>query len=103
MADTDRIIAVLEQAKAKLAEARNQTFTVAGDLGKLRDQVQRALGRSGQNNPAIAKLRVAEQAIRDRAVEINTLSARIDKAIAQARNAAGGGGAEAGDAARRAG
>lgn len=90
--ETDRIIAVLQQAKLKLAEAQRQTFAVVTRLGRLRDQVQATLGREGAGNPAIAKMRVAEQAIKDRAVEIAALSARVDRAIAQTRGAAGGSG-----------
>jgi hypothetical protein len=93
MADPGNIITALEQAKAKLAAAQRQAQTGAGKLGKLRDQVQWALGRDGANNPAIGKLRNAERDIKARAAEISALSARIDKAIAQARHAAVGTGA----------
>ena len=90
--DADHIIAVLEQAKVKLAEAQRHTFAVVTRLERMRDQVQATLGRSGAGNPAIAKMRAAEAAIKARAVEIGALSTRIDRAIAQARAAAGAGG-----------
>jgi hypothetical protein len=102
MADPGNIITALEQAKAKLAAAQRQAQTGAGKLGKLRDQVQWALGKDGANNPAIAKLRNAERDIKARAAEIAALSARIDKAIAQARHAAVGTGGAAGPAPKRA-
>lgn len=90
--DADRIVAVLGQAKAKLAEAQRQAFTVLTRLERLRDQVHATLGHSGAGNPALAKMRAAEAAIKARAVEIGALVARVDRAIAQTRAAAAGGG-----------
>lgn len=91
--DPEKVIAVLLQAKAKLGEAQQHTFAGLARLNKVRDSVQSALGRLGQGNPALAMLRTSEEAIKARAVEINALSARIDKAIAQVRHAASAGGA----------
>jgi ABC-type transporter Mla subunit MlaD len=87
--DPEKIIATLEQAKAKLAEAQRHTFQGLTRLNKIRDQLQATLGRLGQGNPAIAVLRACEEDIKAKAVHINTLTQRIDKAIGEVRAAAG--------------
>ena len=89
--DPEKVIATLEQAKAKLADAQRLTFQGLARLNKVRDSVQSALGRLGQGNPVIGVLRQAEDDIKARAAEINGYSARIDKAIAEIRQAAAGG------------
>ncbi|HEY3015382.1 MAG TPA: hypothetical protein VGJ41_09760, partial [Nocardioides sp.] len=98
--DPETIIATLEAAKAKLAAAQRHTFQGLTRLGAIRDQLQAALGRAGQGNPAIAVLRASEEDIKRQGVHINTLTQRIDKAIAEVRTAASSG---AGGAARPSG
>lgn len=88
----EKIITTLQQAKAKLGVAQQHTFAGLSRLNKVRNSIQSTLGRLGQGNPAIAALRTSEEAIKARAMEINSLSARIDKAIAEVRHAASGGG-----------
>jgi hypothetical protein len=93
--DPEKIIATLEQAKTKLTEAQRHTFQGLTRVGKIRDQLQSTLGRLGQGNPAIGVLRACEEDIKAKAVHINTLTQRIDKAIGEVRSAAsaqGGGG-----------
>jgi hypothetical protein len=88
--DPEQIIATLEQAKAKLATAQRHTFQGLTKLSTIRDQLQAALGRAGQGNPAVAMLRTAEEDIKRQGVHVNTLTQRIDKAIAEVRSAASG-------------
>jgi hypothetical protein len=90
--DPEQIIATLEAAKAKLAAAQRHTFQGLTRLSTIRDQLQAALGRAGQGNPAIAVLRASEEDIKRQGAHINTLTKRIDKAIAEVRTAASGGG-----------
>ncbi len=90
--DPEAVIATLQQAKTKLAAAQRHTFEGLSRLSKVRESIQSALGRLGQGNPAIAVLHDTEQTIKARAVEIAHFSTRIDKAIAEVRHAASGGG-----------
>jgi hypothetical protein len=56
MDNPEKVIATLQQAKTKLTAAQRQAGTGLSKLGRIRNDLQGALGRAGQGNPAIAIL-----------------------------------------------
>lgn len=98
MADgtVDRIISVLEQAKAKLAEAQRLLLAAATDVGKMTNSVSHTLGRGGQGSGAVSMLNNTSRTLAQRGAAINALMAEVDRAIGQARGARTGAGAGGG-------
>jgi len=89
MSTADEVIAALEQAKAKLADAKSKGLQGVTMYGKASHSVGHVLGRAGAGSPLLAQLRAKEKEMVQSIMAIDALSARIDKAIGQAKAAAG--------------
>jgi hypothetical protein len=96
MASADDVIATLQAAKRKLTEGKNKGLQGATLLGHARNSVSHALGRAGVGSPLLAEIAAKERALVEQLMRTDALVQRVDQAIAQARNAAGGGGATPG-------
>jgi hypothetical protein len=83
--NVDDVVATLEQAKRKLAEAKAMGLRGASVLAKARDLTAHVLGHAGRNSPLLAQMTVKHKAVLDQVMSIDALSQRIDQAIAQAR------------------
>jgi hypothetical protein len=87
MATADEVVTALEQAKQKLADAKSKGLQGASMLGKVQTSVSHTLGRSGAASPLLSQLRAKEKAIVEQVMRLDELSARLDRAIAEARSA----------------
>ncbi len=81
----DDLITSLEQAKRKLTAAKGHGYTAVRTIGRARDQVGVALGRSGQNSALVARMSAKERAALAEVRRLDALIAQLDQSIAQAR------------------
>jgi len=82
----DDTISNLEAASEKLKKAKTDGLNVIGTITQARNSVSHALGRSGSRSPLLAEIAAKEKALLTKIMAIDTLTARIDAAIQQARN-----------------